>query len=957
MRRYVGYALLLIAFLTSIIWAVSRFVQPILPKEINGDVLLFLVLFTSTIGVIAGFKDIIELLRLFSSDPKKKSAELQHNLPQPDYERFVGRKEEIKQIQRLLSFSSRHFVITIDGVGGIGKTALALEVAYTYLRQHKGLGKKERFQAVIWTTAKKTVLTGEGIITYHQSLHTLEDIYSPIATLLMRQDILDANLDNQDDLIRHALTKQRTLLIIDNLETIDDERVMSFIRDVPSPTKVIVTTRHRLDVAYPIRLVGMKEGEALEFLKDECKKKGVTLSEHAAKKLIQRTGGVPLAIVWSVALMGMGHSSEAVLARLGEPTSDISKFCFEGVMGQIRGTPAYQLLMALAYLDNNADRQSLSSVTRLPQLDRDDGLVMLEKLSLVNREGDLFRALPLTLSYSKAELQEHPDTWIEWTRPYLERYIELIRRNYGATRIFGMKNPIPTERIFTLVEVFQEPTAFQRATIEQLQDGFLNTNQSTSSNVERKDALELLKETNRLFLLGKPGSGKTTFLKNVALQAFSQAPYKIPIFVDFRSLADSKLSIFDFIVHSFDITKLPFLKTYIEQILETGNAVLLFDGLDEVSQVNRERIDVAINVERFATLYNSCQYVITSRVAAVEYVFDQFTYAEIAEFNGSQIGYFVKNWFLDDERKSELFLSQLYQAENKGLLELAQTPLLLTMLCLTFQETLTFPQRRAELFEEAIDALLRRWDSSRNIQRDQIYKQLSLRHKMRLFSVIAAETFERGVYYIPQSELESIIIRYLAAIPGFEDIGDIDSSNILRSIEAQHGILVERAQRVYSFATLSFHEYFTARYIAERERTDVLNTLVVNHLGDPRWHEVFLLTVSLLDNADDFLNFLLHQLEGSIEKESNIRKYWLWISEREAQFSNDDTFKSKWGLLKQHLLDNASQVAQELTKQEIDKLNWCISVSDLLLDCVQLAVVANKGAIEERFWKLPINSS
>ncbi len=50
--------------------------------------------------------------------------------------------------------------------------------------------------------------------------------------------------------MRRALSQQRTLLIVDNLETVDDERVLTFIREVPEPTKVIVTTRHRLDVAY-----------------------------------------------------------------------------------------------------------------------------------------------------------------------------------------------------------------------------------------------------------------------------------------------------------------------------------------------------------------------------------------------------------------------------------------------------------------------------------------------------------------------------------------------------------------------------------------------------------------------------------------------------------------------------------------------------------------------------------
>ncbi len=145
---------------------------------------------------------------------------------------------------------SRHFVITIDGIGGIGKSALALEIANSYRLHYDKLPRDERFEAIIWITAKQTLLTGEGIISRPQSLRTLEDIYNTIAVTLGREDITRAPNNEQEGLIRQALTQQRTLLIVDNLETVDDERVLGFIRELPDPTKVVVTTRHRLDVAF-----------------------------------------------------------------------------------------------------------------------------------------------------------------------------------------------------------------------------------------------------------------------------------------------------------------------------------------------------------------------------------------------------------------------------------------------------------------------------------------------------------------------------------------------------------------------------------------------------------------------------------------------------------------------------------------------------------------------------------
>lgn len=338
--------------------------------------------------------------------PTPVKPQVYHNLPRPDYTRFVGRKAELKHIRQLLSPKTRHFVVTIDGIGGIGKSALALEVAHSFLRHYEQLPETDRFKAIIWTSAKQTVLTGEGIATRSQALRTLDDIYSTIAITLEREDIPRARSEEQDELVRHALTEQRTLLIVDNLETVDDERVLTFIREVPDPTKVIVTTRHRLDVAYPVRLVGMDEADALTLIADEAKKKGVTLSDDAARRLYGRTGGVPLAIVWSVAQMGFGYGVEAVLTRLGQPSSDIAKFCFEGAVERIKGKPAYQLLLALSLFATDASREALGVVADVPELDRDEGLVELEKLSLVNKRGGRFELLPLTKGFAAARLKE-----------------------------------------------------------------------------------------------------------------------------------------------------------------------------------------------------------------------------------------------------------------------------------------------------------------------------------------------------------------------------------------------------------------------------------------------------------------------------------------------------------------------------------------------------------------------
>jgi hypothetical protein len=116
--------------------------------------------------------------------PQVDSPSIYHNLPQPDYEEFVGREKELAEIHRLLSPSSRHFLITIDGIGGIGKSTLALEVAHRYLEKANDFPITERFEAIIWTSAKQSILATEGIVQRAQSLVPLRIFTRLSASLL-----------------------------------------------------------------------------------------------------------------------------------------------------------------------------------------------------------------------------------------------------------------------------------------------------------------------------------------------------------------------------------------------------------------------------------------------------------------------------------------------------------------------------------------------------------------------------------------------------------------------------------------------------------------------------------------------------------------------------------------------------------------------------------------------------
>jgi len=366
-----------------------------------------------------------------------------HNLPQRTYARFVGRKEELEKLtQLLLPYPrSRHFLVTLDGIGGVGKSALAIELAYRYRDGYDAALPDERFAAIVWVSAKRTLLTASGVQQRQQTFSTLSDLYREIATVLEQPAILQADMEQRRGLVERALAAQRTLLIVDNLETVDDEELLTFLRELPDPTKAIVTTRHRIDIAYAIRLAGMPQQDAQALMIVEAARKNVVLPPDAEAELYRRTGGIPLAIVWSIALMSIGHTVESVLRRLGSGHSDIARFCFQESIARIRDRDAYKLLLALALFERSVSRAMLGEVAGLGDdvIGRDDGLAELLQLSLIEQKGDRFKLLPLTQSYVLEELAGRSETerelrerWVahltDFARPYPVLYWRRVNR-------------------------------------------------------------------------------------------------------------------------------------------------------------------------------------------------------------------------------------------------------------------------------------------------------------------------------------------------------------------------------------------------------------------------------------------------------------------------------------------------------------------------------------------------
>ncbi|MGA9379632.1 MAG: NB-ARC domain-containing protein [Phormidium sp.] len=354
------------------------------------------------------------------------------NLPAREYNTFVGRQVELKRLIELLSYQHSAHLISVDGIGGVGKTTLVLEAAYQCLTLSKSVDISPNiptFEAIIFTSAKQNYLTSAGPLQRLKRDSQLRDICRAIANTLDRRDITHADPKDQLECTRECLTRQRTLLIVDNLETIEDrDNVLSFLYDLPATVKVVITTRDRA-LFVPIRLNSLAKTDSLQLIEDQSLEKGVILSPTEAEELYQVTSGIPAAIVYAIGQLAAGYILKDVIEQITQATGDIAHFCFQSSVTPLIGKPAHLVLMALAMFPQAATREAIAFVA-LPNADpiaTADALARLQQLSLVIQREGLYDMIPLTRRYAIAQIAAYPEfekeareRWINWYEKFAQ---------------------------------------------------------------------------------------------------------------------------------------------------------------------------------------------------------------------------------------------------------------------------------------------------------------------------------------------------------------------------------------------------------------------------------------------------------------------------------------------------------------------------------------------------------
>lgn len=352
------------------------------------------------------------------------------NLPAREYTTFVGRDREIARLMELLDYGHSAHLISVDGIGGVGKTTLVVEVAYRCKDASK-YSNLATFETIIFTSAKLNHLTSMGLLPRLAPTKTLRDICREIARVLEFSEINNLSLPEQIEVIRDKLSQTETLLIVDNLETIEDKQeVLSFLYDLPPTVKVIITTREQT-LFVPIRLNSLPKEHGLRLIQHEVKEKGVDLTKEESQQLYDAVSGVPAAMIYAIGQMAAGYLLEDVLILIKHPQGDIARFCFTTSVDPLRNSPPHYLLMGLTLFVQPVTRETIAGVIfeNPDSIAISQGLVKLQQLSLIYQQQGRYSTNALTREYAWAQLaanaefeQQLRQRWLDWYLKFSESF-------------------------------------------------------------------------------------------------------------------------------------------------------------------------------------------------------------------------------------------------------------------------------------------------------------------------------------------------------------------------------------------------------------------------------------------------------------------------------------------------------------------------------------------------------
>lgn len=330
----------------------------------------------------------------------------------------------------------------------------------------------------------------------------------------------------------------------------------------------------------------------------------------------------------------------------------------------------------------------------------------------------------------------------------------------------------------------------------------------------------------RTVLLGDPGIGKSTACGVLMYRHANDGGLPVPFLVTARNFAGMgapERSVIAFLERELEtLYQCPAPPGLIERLLLDGQALVMFDGLDELIEPAL-RAEVASIIEIFCAEFPASRVLVTSRLVGysqAELDPDQFTVYRITGFRQEQVAEYVNKWFALEEYGASADAgawARGFLEESSIASDLRTNPLMLALLCILYRGSGSLPRRRAEIYEACANLLFSKWDERRQIR--AVHSMSNLVYPV--LRGIAWWMFTRGLASpVTERELVTEVTRILhERAYEHEPEAAEAAAEFIKFINGRMWVLTDvgttsGGERIYAFTHRTFLEYFAASYLA-----------------------------------------------------------------------------------------------------------------------------------------------
>ncbi|GAB4472492.1 MAG: hypothetical protein OHK0037_32390 [Elainellaceae cyanobacterium] len=340
----------------------------------------------------------------------------------------------------------------------------------------------------------------------------------------------------------------------------------------------------------------------------------------------------------------------------------------------------------------------------------------------------------------------------------------------------------------------------------------------------------------QVLLIGKPGSGKTTALRRLVWEGVSEwasgrvDESALPVAVELRELREGTVE--DLVRRTLRRHRQQLSLTEVEDLLFDGRLWLLFDGVNELPSAN-----AWAEVSRFRGDYPDMPMIFSTRSLGAGADLGIAHKLEMVPLTEPQMRKFVSKRLPD---QANTLLQQL----GGRLRELAETPLLLAMLCEVFEQDGQIPRSRGELFRTKFSQQYAAFKPLREQPVSEDFRRLApelLKHLA--FAMMQGDPPTEFRLQIPKAEAETLLQTYLSAHQ--ETNAASRAREYLEDLLEHHLLQLAADPDEVEFHHQLFQEYYAAEALLPKLPNLTDDQLKCHYLNYLKWTEPLAMALAL----------------------------------------------------------------------------------------------------------------